>query len=90
MRNSSSGAVSIEGRRRAVDRMTYAILIAGALVMVFPFFWMLGHLFQGHGRGADVAAQASCRSNGISRITVTSGRNTRWRSSSGTGSSSPV
>ena len=49
MRNSSTGTASMVGRRRAVDRLTYAILIAGALVMVFPFLWMLTTSFKDMG-----------------------------------------
>jgi ABC-type glycerol-3-phosphate transport system permease component len=37
------------GRRRAVERLTYAILIAGALLMVFPFLWMLTTSFKDMG-----------------------------------------
>ena len=49
MRSSFVGAGSIEGHRRAVDRISYVILIAGALVMVFPFFWMLVTSFKDMG-----------------------------------------
>ena len=41
MHSSSVHVSSVERQRRRGDILTYVVLIAGALLMLFPFFWML-------------------------------------------------
>ena len=49
MPSSSLPARSIARQRRRGDILTYVVLIAGALLMLFPFFWMLSTSFKDMG-----------------------------------------
>src|SRR4028119_752226 len=49
MRSLMPGAGSIAARRRFLDWVVYGVLIAGGLLMVFPFLWMLSTSFKDMG-----------------------------------------
>src|SRR5690349_14352975 len=49
MHSSSVHTGSVERQRRRGDLLTYVVLIAGALLMLFPFFWMLVTSFKDMG-----------------------------------------